>query len=199
MTRADKGQVLRNKSDYQTAADNLLADKNTYLEEEKDNNDRLQKINNHLINRWYALKYISESLKNELIVKTTTSPRLYILPKIHKTPLSFRPIVSSINGPLHRLARFTQDRLTKLTNGHFSQVKNSFEFKEHIKNVRVPPGYILVSLDVTSLFTNVPLDLVKKAIEDNKDKLTGNIPFFEILKSVEIIMNNTFFQFNSKF
>ena len=46
-----------------------------------------------------------------------------------------------------------------------SQIKNSFTFKEVILKIKIRSDHILISLDVTSLFTNVPIDFVKNSIE----------------------------------
>ena len=36
---------------------------------------------------------------------------------------------------------------------------------DRIKNAKIPHNYVMVSLDVSSLFTNVPIHLVPKGIE----------------------------------
>ena len=41
-------------------------------------------------------------------------------------------------------------------------MKNSYQFVTSIKNTKIPSGYKMISFDVKSLFTSVPLD---KAIE----------------------------------
>lgn len=193
ITRADKGQVtvVLNKSEYISAAEEMLTDDNTYTKTNKNHTDRIQKINNKILKDWYDKKYITDTLKQQLAVHNSTSPRLYILPKIHKATLSYRPIVSSIGGPLHNLGRFVHDMLSNLTSKHSSHVKNSFEFKKNIENIEIPPGYVVLSLDVKSQFTNVPLDLVKRAINEKKARLPNLIPPSEIIKCVEIIMNST--------
>ena len=35
-----------------------------------------------------------------------------------------------------------------------------------IKNLKIPDNHILVSLDVTSLYINIPLDLVMQSVQD---------------------------------
>ena len=42
------------------------------------------------------------------------APRVYGLPKIHKTGFPFRPIVSFINSPLYNLSKFIAVLLTTL-------------------------------------------------------------------------------------
>lgn len=40
-------------------------------------------------------------------------------------------------------------------------VEDSFAFSIFINNFQLPEGYVIVSLDVISLFTNIPVDLCK--------------------------------------
>ena len=58
-----------------------------------------------------------------------------------------------------------------------------------------------VSFDVTSLFTNVPLKLVKQNINNRWSLLEKNtfLPQFEFKKGIEFLMNHTFFQFDKTF
>ena len=46
-----------------------------------------------------------------------------------------------------------------------SYIKNSFELKDKIKNIIVPAGYTIISLDVVSLYTNIDNKLVYSAIK----------------------------------
>lgn len=59
----------------------------------------------------------------------------------------------------------------------------------------------MISLDVTSLFTNIPKELVKQSIERRFHQLSriSPIQFDEYLEVVEFLMKNTFFQFNNEF
>ena len=59
----------------------------------------------------------------------------------------------------------------------------------------------MISLDVTSLFTNVPIDLVKNSIEKrwNLINKATNLPLQEFQKGIEFLMKNTFFQFDNEY
>lgn len=201
VTRADKGQVtvLLNRHDYVDAGTDLLQDTTTYKNLSKNKNTTAQNLNNTLVKNWNNKKYISDQMARWLTTKTSTCPRLYLLPKIHKPVLAYRPIVSSINGPLHELGKFIHKKLLPLTRDHFSYIKNSTHFKSLVQNIMIPNDHILISLDVSSLFTNVPFSLVESAINEKKEKIVGNVPPTEIIKAVEIIMHNTSFSFDNKY
>jgi len=59
--------------------------------------------------------------------------------------------------------------------------------------------YDLISLDVVSLFTNVPLDLVTGGIAKRWHLIKNNtkIPYNEFMISLKLIMDSTFFQFDN--
>ena len=59
----------------------------------------------------------------------------------------------------------------------------------------------MISLDVTSLFTNVPFDLVLNSIKKRWCfiKSATNLPLQEFQKGIKFLMNNTFFQFDNKY
>ena len=66
-----------------------------------------------------------------------------------------RPIVSSIGTFNYNLARFLCDLLSPLVPNDYS-CKDTFSFVSQIKNANLSKKF-LVSYDVTSLFTNIPL------------------------------------------
>ena len=85
-------------------------------------------------------------------------PRLYGLPKTHKPEVPLRPILSLVGSAEHKLARFLNNLLEPVTK-RFSTyaLKDSFAFAEKIRGTPAGNTY-MVSFDVRSLFTNVPLE-----------------------------------------
>ena len=84
---------------------------------------------------------------------------LYGLCKVHKTVVDvcppLRPILSALGTPTYKLAKYLVPKLASITANEFS-VKDSFCFAEEIVNQN--SNFIMGSLDVDSLFTNVPLE-----------------------------------------
>ena len=86
--------------------------------------------------------------------------RIYGTPKMHKFSSSdlfpkLCPIVSSIGTFNYSLARFLCDLLSPLVPNNYS-CKDTFSFVSQIKNANLSKK-IIISYDVTSLFTNIPL------------------------------------------
>ena len=85
--------------------------------------------------------------------------RMYDLPKLHKmfdSVPAFRPKLPSIRTYNYQLAKFLGKLLDHvITNDH--STKDTLSFIEELKTVSVTNKY-MVSYDVTSLFTNIPLE-----------------------------------------
>ena len=87
------------------------------------------------------------------------TPLLYGLLKIHKPEIPLRPIASFINSPSYQLSKHLVHLLSPLVRNTSSFVKNSTEFAAFISDQIITDGAVLVSFDVVSLFTNVPVEL----------------------------------------
>ena len=130
--------------------------------------------------------------------------RIYGTPKMHKLSSrdsfpKLRPIVSSIGTFNYNLARFLCDLLSPLVPNDYS-CKDTFSFLSQIKNANLSKKF-LVSYDVTSLFTNIPLqetiDIAINLIFNHNHNL--NITRKELKKLFLFATSKTHFIFNSKF
>jgi hypothetical protein len=88
----------------------------------------------------------------------SSPPRLYGLPKIHKMDVPLRPIVNCIGSPTYDLAKYLTDLLIPLVEQSDCHIRNSEAFVQKLQSMELQETNILVSLDVVSLFTKVPLD-----------------------------------------
>ena len=108
-------------------------------------------------------------------------------------------IVSSIGTFDYNLARFLCDLLSPLVPNDYS-CKDTFSFVSQIKNANLSKKF-LVSYDVTSLFTNIPLqetiDIAINLIFNHNPNL--NITKKELKKPFLFATSQTHFIFNSKF
>ena len=104
--------------------------------------------------------FLNEIEYDKLYPSGSAPARIYGTPKMHKFSSSdsfpkLRPIVSSIGTFNYNLARFLRDLLSPLVPNDYSW-KDTFSFVSQIKNANLCPKF-LVSYDVTSVFTNIPL------------------------------------------
>ena len=192
--QADKGNatVLMKTEEYNMKIMQLLND--SPYEEIKTNPIRkVERKTSALIKESNS---IPESTKYRLRPTSSWTPKFYGLPKIHKTGVPLRPIVSAINSPTHPLARYLTSCLQTLTENNFSNIKNSYHFIEILQGIRLQDNDILVSFDVTSLFTNIPIEETISIIRDKLKIL--NLPE-EWADLTEHCLRNTFFQYKDRF
>ncbi|XP_042202463.1 uncharacterized protein LOC121852562 [Callorhinchus milii] len=138
---------------------------------------------------------IEPSKRPSLKPSAARPPRLYGLPKIHKEGTPLRPIVSMINSPTYKLARFLSDTLLPFTGKTSSAVLNSTQLVSMVKDMVLSPDDILVSFDVVSLFTKVPVPDTLTIIEDLvQHGLNSDVPAL-----VRHCLTNTYFTWNGTF
>ena len=93
------------------------------------------------------------------------SPKYYGLPKIHKPGIPLRPIISSTGTVTYNTAKELAKILKPLVGLASHHVHNTKDFIDHIKEVRLRQGESIISYDVTSLFTSVPIQPVLNNIQ----------------------------------
>ena len=101
------------------------------------------------------MKYMTK----QWLSQTSNPPRIpvfYTLTKIHKPTPVRRPIISECDGPTERISFFIDYILQAIAKTQKSYLKNTTDFIHFIKRTKVPQNTILVSVDVTSLYTNIP-------------------------------------------
>ena len=177
--------VLINKSDYLDKMYNILSDSQkivkTSVVDEK-HLDFIIGIGRKLTNLLKEFK-ISETILEidykKLKPRRSSFSVLYGLCKAHKKVLDkcspFRLILSAIKTPCYNLAKFLVPLIEPVTKENF-RVKDSFEFSKEICEQN--SEYFMASLDVESLFTNIPMEEAIKICCDSlykNQELLSNI------------------------
>ena len=206
--KPDKGQgiVLLKKEDYVESMERIFADRSKFKEVETDNTisrvENLKRYLNTLLNRGE----ITESEKKEMRMKGANRARARGLPKTHKsfdTIPPFRPIVDTTNTPYSGIGSYLKKLLYPLTLNEYS-MKDSFQAAEEIKKIdpeSLHTGYKLVSFDVVSLFTNVPLKRTINIIVDRiykEKKIETKLRKQTLKKLVLDCCTKTTFSFNER-
>ena len=167
------GGVMMDRVIYNQQMYALLSDKNKFKKLPEDPTKlREGQLQRYL--RELKKKQFLDDVTYERIYRSGSQPsRLHGTPKVHKIKSnsevpSFRPIVSSI-GNFNDLSRFLCDMLTPFILIDYC-IQDSFSFVKEVQEVSVS-NYFMVSYDVCSLFTNIPLnetiDLAVDIIFDN--------------------------------
>ncbi|CAH3177576.1 unnamed protein product [Porites lobata] len=116
-----------------------------------------RKVRN-IITELYQKKHIDE-MKLKWLSQTPNPPRIpvfYTLTKTHKVNLSSRPIISGCDSPTERISAFVDSLLQPIMKEQQSYIKDTTQFINFVEGTRVPQNAVLVSMDVTSLYTNIP-------------------------------------------
>ena len=158
---ADKGGavVVMNTVDYITEAQRQLNDHKTYKKLEKDPTSQYSKQVNDLIQTMIDNQEITEKVGDILKIKKPKTPQIYFLPKIHKkvNPPPGRPIVSANSCPTENISAFVDLFLNPLVPDSPHHVKDTTDFLNKIGQInKVKHGAIIGTMDVTSLYTNIP-------------------------------------------
>ena len=145
-----------------------------------------------------------KEIANTLSPKSSRLAHLYGLPKPHKADLSMRPILSGTGTYNHKLAKWLDEKLKPLSINEYT-ITDAFDFHDETRNLSVNEDNILVSYDVTALFTNAPLDetiniLVNKAFADDwfNETYELNLQKDQLVKLLEIATTNQPFQFDGQ-
>jgi hypothetical protein len=148
---------------------------------------------------------IDDSVKNYLTDTTCRTSELYLLPKIHKgvTPPPGRPIISANGSPTEKNSQFVDHFLTPTTTSLRSYVKDTTHFLQHLQSIGdLPDDCLLVTLDVTSLYTNIPNDEGIKAASETftRTRPGPNVkPTNQsLVKLLELVLKRNNFQFNGQ-
>ena len=146
-------------------------------------------------------KILPRSIADKICGSGSRLAHLYGLPKTHKENLSMRPILSATGTYNYELAKWLDEKLKPLSINRFT-ITDTFAFATEIKETKLNEEDILVSFDVSSLFTNVPLDetitiLAKKAFTENwfNETYDLNIKESDLVTLLQLATKDQLFQF----
>ena len=202
---ADKGValVVMKKEDYIKKSEEIL-NTSTY---KKIAEDPTSKQKNKLISILKSIKTeggLKEEEYRKMYPTGAVSPKYYGLPKIHKQGIPLRPIVSSTGTVTYNTSKELANILKPLVGLSSHHVHNTKDFIDHIKEVRLRPEESIISYDVTSLFTSVPikpvLNIIHQKLTTDQDlKNRTSMTIQHIIKLLEFCLNSTSFVFQGQY
>ena len=152
--RADKTSclVILNKEDYNEKLNKILSDKSKF---QKIKEDPTKKHKAHVNRLIQCANATIGGVHFETISGEYTPGYAYGTVKTHKTDNPLRPIISQVCTSTYKLAKKLNSLLKPYIPAKHS-INSSDEFLDLLR-IKKPQGEI-VSIDVESLFTNVPVD-----------------------------------------
>ena len=158
--KADKGSlvVVEDRKSYTKQGLEHVQNPNVYTPLKGDPTPYIVREINDTLKTLYDMGLFDKETYNFLVKdpKKVRTQQLYFLTKLHKNPVAFRPIVSGSSGPTEAISKFIDYILKPIVCKQSSYVPDSGSFVKYIENHPLPDNIKLVSIDVTSLYTNIP-------------------------------------------
>ena len=155
---------------------------------------------------YYDNVYISDLF--DVFPSEIRTPQFYILPKTHKErdeslPIGYpgRRIVSAGNSSTYNISKYVNFVLKPLMQSLPSYVKDTTDFIQKLKSSKLAhANSYLVTLDVSSLYTNIPhkdgLDACRGFLSNTS--ACNELPVNSVLKLIQLVLENNHFRFNKE-
>lgn len=140
---------------------------------------------------------------NKVTSHTAKVPQIYILPKVHKEPLKGRPIIPGVSWITTPASILVDDLLQPLLQHVPTVLADSKSLVIELNRTAFPqPDCRLITADVSSLYTEIPIDkglaFIKVLMREHPDLIP---PALQALISdlLRIVMENNYLQFGGKY
>ena len=132
-------------------------------------------------------------------IQQPETPKFYTRPKIPKTGKPRRPVVSSVNYHTYTISKYVDFHLQPIVKNIPSYVRDTTDFLQKLDKVKnIPNGCLLVTLDVKSLYTNIPnnerIKALREAYDNHPNKTVATKVIIRFLSLIPTLNN---FVFNS--
>ncbi len=203
--RADKGSnvVIMDRDKYIEEGIRQLSQTEFYKETPTDlTKEHVQKVK-AVVDRMLDDDEITEKTHKYLTTNNDRTPQLYLLPKIHKDMQDppGRGIVSGNDGPTEKISKLEDIILQPFVAKTKSNIKDTSDFIRKLKRLgKLPPNAWIIVADVIALYTNIPHQGGKEAIEKilNTRDPTENPSTKSLLDLLDLILKCNNFDFNGK-
>jgi hypothetical protein len=85
--------------------------------------------------------------------------------KLYKPDQPIRPVINWRNAPAYKLSRLFVDKVNHIPPlPHAFKLKNTQDLLKNINETPMKPHYTLASLDITNMYSNIPVKEAKKML-----------------------------------
>lgn len=169
--------------------------------------DTANKIN-QILDKLFEDKYIDERELQYLRPPQNPRPRrFYLVPKIHKPQESWtiphkmpvgRPIVSDSSSESKGIAFLIDEFIKHEAQSHPSYVQDTYDFIEKIRDIEISSEFLLITMDIESMYTNIEHDKGLEAIKEAFQEFPSPKKDY-IIKLLELSLKRNDFEFNDEF
>jgi hypothetical protein len=210
--RCDKGGgvAVLDKFDYICKIECMLSDTVTYTETSNNDCSKVKSNADALISNLTIDGFLTRKQYIHLTSFAAKCPVFYGLPKIHKPNCPYRPIVSQINGPTWAINKLVDKYLYVAEKCIPYLLQDTTAFLLLLeKNKNCYSHTFLVTMDVVSLYTNIPhsegIEWVSEFYDETLPRWQDfNVDIVPIDKQslitlLSFILDNCTFEFNGRF
>ena len=124
----------------------------------------------------------------------------YLLYKLHKTPISTRPVCSDCGSLPHALGQWVDEKLQPIVQAQETYIKDSFTFKTSIASLKLPPNASIFTYDAVSMYTNIDTDECIEALTIflNRHDIQRRFQHYKptaLVEALKIVMKNNRMKF----
>ena len=151
------------------------------------------------INEMHDHNQISDKMRAYLLDGGRQIPIFYMLPKIHKDweKPPGRPIVSSVDSPTEGISQLVDIILQPYAQGGKSFILDTTDFIKKIKGIKLDADEWLFTLDITSLYTNIPHQEGLSTVESVLSTYKGTPNKTYILRMLSMVLKCNCFCYDS--
>ena len=181
----DKGQgtVILDSVDYYNKLDNIVYSEK-FEEVNVDSDPKKHPVLKTESSIQYFLKryikpFVSSDVFNFILPNGSRPGAIYGLAKVHKENTPLRPVVSMVGTAQYNLAQYLNDIIRPIIPDQY-MLSSTADFVQKLKSYVFPANFSIVSFDVVSLFTNVPLnEIIEIASDYVYSDVSANKPGYE--------------------
>ena len=199
----DSAIVILDKQSYINEGERQLHNNQIYGEAETDLTGQVIHIINLHVNNVLQRGQISQNTCNYLTTDIDKTQQFYLLPKIHKdlhNPPG-RPIFSGSGQPPEKISQFVDHFIGPLVLLPNSYIRDSTHLINILNKFNMPPGMLLCTMDITSLYTNIPqnegIQSIKELLAIHRHTNTSPHNSY-IVELHEVVLTNIYFDFNGQ-
>jgi hypothetical protein len=144
---------------------------------------------------------INRSNKYKFIQIKPQAPKLNALFKFHKVNLPVRPVVKYKNSPTYYIAKFLAKWFKQNMDLPYKHIDSTIHCAEALKKLNILPMSKAITLDITSLYTNIPCNETIELVNHKLQEIGPDSKNLqdEINELVKVKIHQNYFESSNKF
>jgi hypothetical protein len=140
---------------------------------------------------------------------TSPSPfgQFYVLYKIHKGMKNgrwpTRPVCSDVSSIPHGLGKWVTEQLLPIAHAQDSFFRDSFDLKNLLENLHLPPNALLFTSNATAMYTNIKtapaLDTISQYLREHEQTLFHHYQSESLISALHIVFLNKILKFGDTY